>query len=47
MMRTEFDVEYKSGLYIDFYLPDSEEFDVFVYFHGGGLCAGDRKGKEI
>ena len=47
MMRTEFDVEYKSGLYIDFYLPDSEEFDVFVYFHGGGLCVGNRKGNEI
>lgn len=46
-MITKFDIEYKDGLYIDLYLPDSEAFDVFVYFHGGGLCAGDRKGKEI
>ena len=28
--------------YLDLYLPDSEEFDVFVYFHGGGLEGGSK-----
>jgi hypothetical protein len=28
--------------YLDLYLPDCEEFDVFVYFHGGGLENGSK-----
>ena len=28
---------------LDIYLPDSEEFAAFVYFHGGGLINGSRK----
>ena len=27
---------------LDLYLPDTNEFDLFVYFHGGGLEAGDK-----
>ena len=27
---------------IDLYLPDSDSFDLFVYFHGGGFKAGDK-----
>jgi len=27
---------------LDIYLPDSEEFKTFVYFHGGGIQAGDK-----
>lgn len=27
---------------LNLYLPDSEEFSVFIYFHGGGLEAGDK-----
>ena len=27
---------------LNIYLPESESFPVFVYFHGGGLVAGDR-----
>ena len=46
-MKDLLDIEYKKGLYIDLFLPDNESFDIFVYFHGGGLCAGDRKGKEV
>ncbi len=41
-MRVIKDVRY-SSLYpvnLDIYLPDAEEFDVFIYFHGGGLSAG-------
>ncbi|MBP3591495.1 MAG: alpha/beta hydrolase [Clostridia bacterium] len=29
---------------LDLYLPEQESFPVFVYFHGGGLVAGDRTG---
>lgn len=29
---------------LDLYLPDEGAFDVFVYFHGGGLEKGSRKG---
>ncbi len=28
---------------LDVYLPDSEAFPVFVYFHGGGIKTGSRK----
>ena len=31
-----------TSLALDIYLPDSQEFSVFVYFHGGGLEAGDK-----
>lgn len=31
--------------YLDLYLPECESFPVFVYFHGGGLEAGD-KGRQ-
>ncbi|MBQ8356643.1 MAG: alpha/beta hydrolase [Clostridia bacterium] len=32
-------------LFLDLYLPEADAFDVFVYFHGGGLERGD-KGTE-
>ena len=41
------DIEYKKGLFLDLHLPNSEEFDLFVYFHGGGLVDGSRKGVEV
>ena len=28
---------------LDVYLPDADHFPVFVYFHGGGLEAGDKR----
>ena len=31
---------------LDLYLPDEGAFDLFIYFHGGGLEAGDKAGKE-
>lgn len=38
------DVPYKDGgaNLLDVYLPESGAFDVFVYFHGGGLTNGSR-----
>ena len=29
-------------LHLDLYLPDSADFDLFVYFHGGGLESGHK-----
>ena len=28
---------------LDIFLPEKDEFDVFVYFHGGGIEAGSRR----
>ena len=46
-MVSHIDLEYKDNLYIDLHLPENDNFDLFIYFHGGGLCAGNRKGAEI
>jgi len=32
---------------LDLYLPDSDEFSVFVYFHGGGIVKGDKACPEM
>lgn len=32
---------------LDLYLPESEEFSVFVYFHGGGFENGDKAAGEM
>ena len=42
-MRSIFDIEYKQDLFIDLHMPDEGDFDLFVYFHGGGLLNGSRK----
>lgn len=43
-MKTILDVCYnpKTEQCMDIYLPESIGFPVFVYFHGGGLAAGDK-----
>ena len=48
-MRTILDVCYnkENAQYLDIYLPDNEAFDVFLYFHGGGLVAGDKADQKI
>ena len=30
---------------LDLYLPEIDEFSVFVYFHGGGINSGDKTGQ--
>lgn len=44
-MRTILDDSYGDNIYekVDWYLPDDNEFDIVVWFHGGGLENGDRK----
>ncbi len=46
-MKSIFDLAYKENLLLDLHLPESDEFDLFVYFHGGGLSAGKRGGVEV
>ena len=46
-MKTIFDLAYKENLFLDLHLPETDEFDLFVYFHGGGLSAGKRGGVEV
>lgn len=38
--------EYEECL-LDIYLPNSESFSVFIYFHGGGLQSGDKEEARI
>lgn len=48
-MKTFFDVVYneKTKQCLDVYLPDAEEFAVLLYFHGGGLEAGDKSDPKV
>ena len=41
-MKKLSDIEYASGRLLDLYLPDTNHFPLYVFFHGGGLTAGDR-----
>ena len=43
-MKKFLDVCYseKTKQCLDIYLPDTEQFKTFVYFHGGGIQAGDK-----
>lgn len=47
-MKTFLDISYiKDGTKaqkLDMYLPETDNFPVFVFFHGGGLTAGDKIG---
>ena len=36
-----------NGQYLDVYLPECNEFPVFVYFHGGGLESGDKASEQV
>lgn len=46
-MKSIFDLAYKENLFLDLHLPETDEFDLFVYFHGGGLEKGRRGGVEV
>lgn len=45
-MQVKENIKYGSGEndFLDIYYPDTDEFDVLVWFHGGGLEEGNRKG---
>ena len=48
-MREVTDICYsqETGQCLDIYLPDSEGFPVFIYFHGGGLESGDKQNQKL
>lgn len=46
-MKSVYDLLYKEGLFVDLHLPECEKFDLFVYFHGGGLVDLNRKNVEV
>ena len=46
-MKSIYDIKYKDELLLDLHLPESEEFDLFVYIHGGGLVEGDKSRVEV
>jgi acetyl esterase/lipase len=46
-MRTYADIEYKDGLDLTLFLPDEENFSLFVYFHGGGLEHSTKNGCKV
>lgn len=46
-MISKYDLIYREGLLFDLHLPESDTFDLFVYIHGGGLQAGDRRRVEV
>ena len=46
-MKSIYDIAYKENLLLDLHLPEAESFDIFIYFHGGGLTGGRRGGIEV
>ena len=48
-MKTVFDVCYNAETeqHLDIYLPESSEFSVMLYFHGGGIQAGDKRDNKV
>ena len=47
-MKSILNLEYckDNHLLLDIYLPNSKDFSVIVYFHGGGLEVGDKAGQN-
>ncbi len=41
-MKQVVDIAYKEGAKLDLYVPETDAFDLLVYFHGGGLCGGSK-----
>ena len=37
----------KNNQYLDVYLPNCQQFPVFIYFHGGGLENGDKSRQQV
>ena len=50
-MRIEKDIFYTEEKHaskmLDIYLPECDNFSVFVYFHGGGLEGGDKRSASV
>lgn len=50
-MKTILDITYGAAAHplqkLDIYLPDCDTFPTFLFFHGGGFNAGDKKEAEL
>lgn len=48
-MKNILDICYneKTKQHLDIYLPNNNDFSVIIYFHGGGLEAGDKSGEKV
>lgn len=50
-MKIISDIRYKDAIkdygLLDIYLPDADEFPVFIYFHGGGLEKGNKSEADL
>lgn len=46
-MISHLDLQYKDNLHLDLHLPETDEFDLFIYFHGGALSRGTYKNAEV
>jgi len=48
-MKSVLDICYSStsAQMLDIHLPEAEHFPVFIYFHGGGLEAGDKSSEKV
>ncbi len=46
-MISKYNLRYKGDLRLDLHLPEAEVFDLFIYFHGGGLVSGEHGGVEV
>lgn len=44
-MITKSDIRYaeRDACFLDIHLPETEDYDVFLYFHGGGLVNGSKE----
>lgn len=43
-MKNFTNIEYRKGVYLDLSVPETEQFDLFIYMHGGGLVNGRKDG---
>lgn len=41
-MTKKLNLNYSNNLYLDVYLPINDNYKTIIYFHGGGLCSGDK-----
>ena len=46
-MREIEGISYGKGGVLDLYLPETESFDLFLYFHGGGIEHGSRTAAKL
>lgn len=41
-MKVIKNIEYCNGQHLDIYFPEQKPFKTMIYFHGGGICSGNK-----